>query len=86
LSLARQYRDLPEAQKLSRLQMAHKSAASITSVGSQVGDTRPLSSCNFAPNSEFLATGSFTGNIKVIIFLLRAFSNIYPVRFGKFLD
>ena len=34
-------------------------------MGSQVGDTRPLSSCNFSPNSEFLATGSFTGNVKV---------------------
>ena len=48
---ARQYRDLPEAQKLSRLQKAHRSASSITSFGSQVGDTRPLSSCNFSPNS-----------------------------------
>ena len=44
-------RDLPEAQKLSRLQKAHRSASSITSFGSQVGDTRPLSSCNFSPNS-----------------------------------
>ena len=34
-------------------------------MGSQVGDTRPLSSCHFSPNSEFLATGSFTGNVKV---------------------
>lgn len=62
---ARQYRDLPEAQKLSRLQKAHRSASSITSLGSQVGDTRPLSSCNFSPNSEHLATGSFTGNVKI---------------------
>ena len=65
LKLARNYRDLPESQKLSRLQMAHKAAASITSIGSQVGDTRPISSCNFSPDSNYLASGSFTGNIKV---------------------
>ena len=34
-------------------------------IGSQVGDTRPLSSCNFSPDSNYLATGSFTGNVKV---------------------
>jgi len=65
LSLAREYRDLPEAKKLSRLQLAHKSAGSVQMIGSQVGDTRPLSSCNFSPDSNYLATGSFTGNVKV---------------------
>jgi hypothetical protein len=33
----------------------------MTNSGSQVADTRPLSYCEFAPNSKLLATGSMYG-------------------------
>lgn len=32
---------------------------------SQFGDSRPLSSCTFSPNSQTLATASFSGTIKL---------------------
>jgi U4/U6 small nuclear ribonucleoprotein PRP4 len=33
--------------------------------GSQFGDERPLSYCSFSPNSKLLATGSWSGLIKL---------------------
>jgi len=36
-----------------------------TSTSSQIGDDRPLSCCAFAPNSQHLATGSWTGLVKL---------------------
>ncbi|TIB99812.1 RNA processing-related protein [Wallemia mellicola] len=34
-------------------------------LGSQVGDSRPISQVKFSPDSQLLATGSWTGNIKL---------------------
>jgi U4/U6 small nuclear ribonucleoprotein PRP4 len=34
-------------------------------LGSQIGDERPISQVRFAPNSEILATGSWSGTVKL---------------------
>ncbi|KAI0073520.1 U4/U6 snRNP-specific spliceosomal protein [Panus rudis PR-1116 ss-1] len=34
-------------------------------LGSQIGDDRPISQVRFAPNSKVLATGSWSGNVKL---------------------
>ncbi|OBZ74218.1 U4/U6 small nuclear ribonucleoprotein Prp4 [Grifola frondosa] len=36
-----------------------------TNLGSQIGDDRPISQVRFSPNSKFLATGSWSGNVKL---------------------
>ena len=36
-----------------------------TNLGSQIGDDRPVSMTRFAPNSQLLATGSWSGSIKL---------------------
>lgn len=38
---------------------------SYTNLGSQIGDDRPVSMTRFAPNSQLLATGSWSGSIKL---------------------
>jgi U4/U6 small nuclear ribonucleoprotein PRP4 len=34
-------------------------------LGSQIGDDRPISQVRFAPNNEILATGSWSGTVKL---------------------
>ena len=34
-------------------------------MGSQIGDERPISQVRFSPNSELLATGSWSGGVKI---------------------
>lgn len=34
-------------------------------LGSQIGDERPISQVRFAPNNEILATGSWSGTVKL---------------------
>ncbi|KAJ7252792.1 U4/U6 snRNP-specific spliceosomal protein [Mycena haematopus] len=36
-----------------------------TNLGSQIGDERPISQVRFAPNNEILATGSWSGTVKL---------------------
>ncbi|KAJ7224301.1 U4/U6 snRNP-specific spliceosomal protein [Mycena pura] len=36
-----------------------------TNLGSQIGDERPISQVRFAPNNELLATGSWSGTVKI---------------------
>lgn len=36
-----------------------------SNLGSQIGDERPISQVRFSPNSKFLATGSWSGTVKV---------------------
>ncbi|KAI0924703.1 hypothetical protein AcV7_007320 [Taiwanofungus camphoratus] len=44
-------------------------------LGSQIGDDRPISQVRFSPNSEILATGSWSGNLK-----LWSVPNCTPIR------
>ncbi|KAI0305820.1 U4/U6 snRNP-specific spliceosomal protein [Multifurca ochricompacta] len=37
----------------------------LSNLGSQIGDERPISLVRFAPNSEILATGSWSGTVKL---------------------
>ena len=37
----------------------------IANLGSQIGDERPISQVRFAPNNEILATGSWSGTVKL---------------------
>ncbi|KAH9941501.1 WD40-repeat-containing domain protein [Amylocystis lapponica] len=37
----------------------------IANLGSQIGDERPISQVRFSPNSKILATGSWSGNVKL---------------------
>ncbi|KAJ7091384.1 WD40-repeat-containing domain protein [Mycena belliarum] len=36
-----------------------------TNLGSQIGDERPISQVRFAPNNEILATGSWSGTVRI---------------------
>ncbi|SNX87501.1 related to PRP4 - U4/U6 small nuclear ribonucleoprotein [Melanopsichium pennsylvanicum] len=42
-----------------------KPMKNFTNLGSQIGDDRPVSMTRFAPNSQLLATGSWSGSIKL---------------------
>ncbi|XP_065916207.1 U4/U6 small nuclear ribonucleoprotein Prp4-like [Dysidea avara] len=55
----------PPAEKAARLQELHKRLRVVTNSCSQVGDDRPISFCHFSPNSEMLATGSWSGLCKL---------------------
>ena len=37
----------------------------IANLGSQIGDERPISQVRFAPNNDILATGSWSGTVKL---------------------
>jgi len=36
-----------------------------SNLGSQIGDERPIAQVRFAPNNEILATGSWSGTVKL---------------------
>ncbi|KAK7487244.1 hypothetical protein BaRGS_00021472 [Batillaria attramentaria] len=56
---------LPATQKTAKLQELQKRIRSITNDCSQIGDNRPLSYCSFSPNSQLLATASWSGLCKL---------------------
>lgn len=65
LEAARQAKITPEATKNARRQELHRNMRSLTAIGSQIGDTRPISYCQFSPDSQMLATASWSGLIKL---------------------
>ncbi|KAJ3390607.1 U4/U6 small nuclear ribonucleoprotein Prp4 [Lobulomyces angularis] len=54
---------IPERKKIRHELYTH--LKSLATFSSQFGDDRPLSYCTFAPNSKILATGSWSGPVKL---------------------
>lgn len=65
LEAAREELRLPEATRTARRQEVHKRLQAVSIFASQIGDTRPISYCQFSPNSQMLATASWSGICKV---------------------
>lgn len=59
LEAAREELRLPEATRTARRQEVHKRLQAVSIFASQIGDTRPISYCQFSPNSQMLATASW---------------------------
>ncbi|GLV44253.1 U4-U6 small nuclear riboprotein factor 60K [Carabus blaptoides fortunei] len=65
LEEARNLRDLPSATRTAKTQDLQKKLHVLSIHSSQIGDTRPISYCQFSPNSKLLATASWSGLCKV---------------------
>ncbi|KAF2904969.1 hypothetical protein ILUMI_01212 [Ignelater luminosus] len=65
LEEARRLRDLPTASRTAKTQELQKKLQVLAIHSSQIGDTRPISCCEFSPNSQLLATGSWNGLCKI---------------------
>ncbi|XP_015585441.1 U4/U6 small nuclear ribonucleoprotein Prp4 isoform X2 [Cephus cinctus] len=65
LDRARQELELPGATRTARRQELLKKLQALSIYCSQIGDTRPVSFCQFSPNSKVLATASWTGLCKL---------------------
>ncbi|XP_057670934.1 U4/U6 small nuclear ribonucleoprotein Prp4 [Diorhabda carinulata] len=65
LEEARRLADLPAATKTAKMQELQKKIQATSIYSSQVGDTRPISYCQFSPDSKLLATASWSGLCKV---------------------
>lgn len=65
LDRARQRQQMPPQQRAIKLQETHKWVRGLTNFSSQVGDTRPVSHCEFSPNSQYLATAGWSGLCKL---------------------
>lgn len=59
LEEARNLRDLPSATRTAKTQDLQKKLHVLSIHSSQIGDTRPISYCQFSPNSKLLATASW---------------------------
>ncbi|KAL7062898.1 hypothetical protein AAHC03_01616 [Spirometra sp. Aus1] len=59
------YASMPEPQRKAKLQEYIKILRSTAMVGSQVGDTRPLTCCKFSPDGNLLATSSMSGLCRI---------------------
>lgn len=59
LNEARKEQELPEATRTARRQELQKKLQAVSIYCSQIGDTRPISYCQFSPDSKFLATASW---------------------------
>jgi U4/U6 small nuclear ribonucleoprotein PRP4 len=55
----------PGPEKAAAKQELHKKLRDIGNLCSQVGDIRPISYCDFSPDSKLLATASWTGTCKL---------------------
>ncbi|XP_038063536.1 U4/U6 small nuclear ribonucleoprotein Prp4-like [Patiria miniata] len=58
-------KNVPESKRNAKTQELHRHIRSLTAIASQIGDTRPISYCQFSPNSKLLATSSWSGLIKL---------------------
>jgi len=55
----------PESEKAILTQEIHRKSRTLINFCSQIGDNRPLSSCQFSPNGKVLATSSWSGLCKL---------------------
>ncbi|XP_072015731.1 U4/U6 small nuclear ribonucleoprotein Prp4-like [Amphiura filiformis] len=62
---AREAKLIPESQQNAKRQELSRHMRSLSAIGSQIGDTRPISYCQFSPDSKMLATASWSGLIKL---------------------
>ncbi|XP_050389042.1 U4/U6 small nuclear ribonucleoprotein Prp4 [Patella vulgata] len=58
-------KNIPTTQLNAKLQELHKRIRSVTNDCSQIGDSRPLSFCEFSPDSKLLAVASWSGLCKL---------------------
>ncbi|XP_071820495.1 U4/U6 small nuclear ribonucleoprotein Prp4-like [Apostichopus japonicus] len=65
LQVERERRNITDSVRNAKRQELHKNLRSLTAIGSQIGDERPISFCHFSPNSKILATSSWSGLIKL---------------------
>ncbi|KAK0099074.1 hypothetical protein PV326_008388 [Microctonus aethiopoides] len=65
LDKSREELELPGATRTARRQELLKKLQALSIYCSQIGDTRPMSYCQFSPNSKFLATASWSGLCKL---------------------
>ncbi|XP_069789963.1 U4/U6 small nuclear ribonucleoprotein Prp4 isoform X3 [Narcine bancroftii] len=65
LEEARANKESPEASRTARQQELHKSLRALNNFCSQIGDDRPISYCQFSPNSKLLVTASWSGLCKL---------------------
>ncbi|GFG33691.1 hypothetical protein Cfor_02436 [Coptotermes formosanus] len=65
LDEAHKEQELPEATRTARRQELQKKLQALSIYCSQIGDTRPISYCQFSPDSKLLATASWSGLCKV---------------------
>ncbi|CAG5986477.1 unnamed protein product [Menidia menidia] len=65
LEAARAQKDVSDSTKTVRQQELHKSLRNLNNFCSQIGDDRPISFCNFSPDSKMLATASWSGLCKL---------------------
>ncbi|XP_046366916.1 U4/U6 small nuclear ribonucleoprotein Prp4-like [Haliotis rufescens] len=61
----RSHKLTPTAQKNAQMQELQKRIRSVTNDCSQIGDDRPLSYCQFSPDSQMLAVASWSGLCKL---------------------
>uniref|UniRef100_A0A8D9F9N0 U4/U6 small nuclear ribonucleoprotein Prp4 n=1 Tax=Cacopsylla melanoneura TaxID=428564 RepID=A0A8D9F9N0_9HEMI len=65
LTRAKEQLNIPEATRTARNQELQKHLTSLSIYCSQVGDTRPISYCAFSPDSQHVATASWSGLCKL---------------------
>lgn len=59
LEQARKTVDLPTATRTAKMREMQKKVQTLSIHSSQIGDVRPISYCQFSPNSKLLATASW---------------------------
>ncbi|XP_059895029.1 U4/U6 small nuclear ribonucleoprotein Prp4 [Gadus macrocephalus] len=65
LDEARIQKEVSESARTIRQQELHKNLQNLNNFCSQIGDDRPISYCQFSPDSKMLATGSWSGLCKL---------------------